>query len=85
MVLSISGKCLKTKNQEKACICSIQMIFTLEIGQIIIWKAMVLIYLLLDKSIKENLKKDLNKDMENVFIKMEDNTKVHGQIIIKLV
>ena len=34
---------------------------------------------------KENLKKGLSKDMVNVFIKMEDNMKAHGVIILKLV
>jgi|688.fasta_scaffold1528314_1 hypothetical protein len=46
---------------------------------------MVLIYLLRDRYIKESLKKDSNKDMVSAFTKMEDNMKVRGQIIVKLV
>ncbi len=85
MALSILDKCFRTKNQGKVCIYSIQMISTLEIGQITIWKDMVLIYLLRDRYIKESLKKDSNKDMVSAFTKMEDNMKVRGQIIVKLV
>ena len=85
MDLFISAKWFKIKNQEKACIFSTRMIFTLEAGQKIIWKVMDLISLLQVRFMKGNLKKDLSKDMVNAFMKMEDNMKAHGLIILKLV
>jgi len=54
MGLSILVKRLKIKNQEKVCIYSTPMIFTLEIGQKIVWKVMDPISLLQARFMKEN-------------------------------
>ncbi len=57
------------------------MIYILENGFKKNLVEMVYIYLLMEKSIKDNLKMEIETDLENTFIKMEICMKVNGQII----
>ena len=72
------------RSMEKEYIYLTLMIFTMVIGLIIVWMAMVLIYLFLVNFIRERWKKDVRMAMENVLIKMENNTRALGLKILKL-
>jgi len=81
--LFILAKCFKIKNMARDFIYSIQMISISEIGSKTSCRDTEPMHLFQEKFIRENLKKEINKGMENVFILMADNMKAHGRKTIK--
>jgi len=83
MVQYTLDKCHKEKSKERVYIYLIPMIYTMEIGLKILWMAMALIFLHLEKSIRENLKKDLSRVMGSAIMRMVESMRDRGLIIIK--
>lgn len=84
MVQFILARWSKIKSKGRDSTYSILVIFTLEIGLRISWKAMELTSLHQEKFIKDSSRKDLKRVMEGAFILMGSLMKAFGAKIIKL-
>lgn len=85
MVLFIWARWPREKKKERVFISSVQTISTSVIGLGAVCKGMVLIFSLLEKSTRENSKKDLRKAMGSAFTPTVNHFKVSGARTVKWV